>query len=102
MPYINDHPIYNETSSCNIILFLFFLIQVQAEALRLELKEKQNLLCEAATALELMEQSQKSREDACQSTIEELNTKIQFLEVKIFVVNVFIINLDGLIVDIFF
>lgn len=55
--------------------------QVQAEALRVELKEKQNLLCEAATALELMEQSQKSREDACQSTIEELNGKIEFLEV---------------------
>lgn len=58
------------------------LFQVQAEALRVELKEKQNLLCEAATALELMEQSQKTREDACQSTIEELNTKIQFLEVN--------------------
>lgn len=57
--------------------------QVQAEALRVELKEKQNLLCEAATALELMEQSQKSREEACQSTIEELNRKIEFLEVWI-------------------
>lgn len=89
MPYINDHPIYfkyynltkRHHSSCYRILF-FFQFQVQAEALRLELKEKQNLLCEAATALELMEQSQKSREDACQSTIEELNTKIQFLEVN--------------------
>lgn len=47
----------------------------------MELKEKQNLLCEAATALELMEQSQKSREDLCQTTVEELNTKIHFLEV---------------------
>ncbi|KAJ6647466.1 Centrosomin, partial [Pseudolycoriella hygida] len=45
-------------------------LKVQAEALRVELKEKQNLLCEAATALELMEQTQKAREDACQSTME--------------------------------
>ncbi len=59
-----------------------FTFQVQAEALRVELKEKQNLLCEAATALELMEQSQKAREDASQTTIDELNTKIQFLEVN--------------------
>lgn len=58
-------------------------LKVQAEALRVELKEKQNLLCEAATALELMEQSQKSREEACQSTIEELNRKIEFLEMEI-------------------
>lgn len=56
------------------------LFQVQAEALRVELKEKQNLLCEAAAALELMEQSIKSNEAAYQSTIDELNSKIQFLE----------------------
>lgn len=31
--------------------------------------------------MELMEQSQKSREEACQTTIDELNTKIEFLEV---------------------
>lgn len=60
-----------------------YLFQVQAEALRVELKEKQNLLCEAATALELMEQSHKAREDVFQSTIDELNIKIQFLEVNI-------------------
>lgn len=60
-----------------------YLFQVQAEALRVELKEKQNLLCEAATALELMEQSHKAREDVFQSTIDELNIKIQFLEVNL-------------------
>lgn len=58
-------------------------LKVQAEALRVELKEKQNLLCEAATAMELMEQSQKAREDDCQTTIEDLNNKIQYLEMEI-------------------
>lgn len=49
--------------------------------MRAELKEKQGLLCEAAAALELMEQSQKKAQDDSLATAEQLNQKIQFLEV---------------------
>lgn len=51
--------------------------------MRAELKEKQGLLCEAAAALELMEQSQKKAQDESLATAEQLNQKIQFLEVGI-------------------
>lgn len=49
--------------------------------MRAELKEKQSLLCEAAAALDLMEQTQKKSQDEALANTEQLNQKIQFLEV---------------------
>lgn len=49
--------------------------------MRAELIEKQGLLCEAAAALDQMEQSQKKCQDDALATTEQLNQKIQFLEV---------------------
>lgn len=54
--------------------------------MRAELKEKQGLLCEAAAALDSMEQSQKKCQDDALANAEELNQKIQFLEVRIIVI----------------
>lgn len=56
------------------------------EALRAELKEKQSLLCEAATALELMEQAQKKSHHESLLVIDELNNKIAFLEVSTYLI----------------
>lgn len=41
-------------------------------------------MCQAAKAMELMEESQKTSEDKSQATIEDLTQKIQFLEVHKF------------------
>lgn len=51
--------------------------------MRAEIKEKQGLLCEAAVALDQMELSQKKCKDDSLATIEQLNQKIEYLEVRI-------------------
>lgn len=50
--------------------------------LRKELQEKQDLLCQAAKAMELMEESQRKSHDKSSTTITELSQKIKYLEVR--------------------
>lgn len=57
--------------------------QVETEQLRAELKEKQSLICEAATALDLIEQTQKCNQADYAAHIAELQQKIQFLELEV-------------------
>lgn len=57
-------------------------MQVEIEILRKELEEKQDLLKEAAQAMNHMEQIQKETETKGQAFIDELKQKIQFLEVR--------------------
>ena len=56
--------------------------QVENEELRKELQEKQDLLCQAAKAMELMEDSQKNSQDDNTATISDLSQKIEYLEVS--------------------
>lgn len=53
--------------------------QVANEELRRELQDKQDLLCQAAKAMELMEGSQK---DSHEKTVVDLRQKIEMLEVS--------------------
>lgn len=57
--------------------------QVETEQLRVELIEKQGLICEAATAIELMEQSKQCIETKYAAHLDELQQKIQFLELEV-------------------
>lgn len=57
-------------------------LKVENEELRKELQEKQDLLCQAAKAMELMEDSQKKSTDTSSATISDLTEKIQYLEVN--------------------
>lgn len=50
--------------------------------LRKELQEKQDLLCQAAKAMELMEESQRKSHDKSSTTITDLSQKIKYLEVS--------------------
>ncbi|XP_054741226.1 centrosomin isoform X6 [Anastrepha obliqua] len=56
--------------------------KVEIEILRKELEEKQDLLKEAAQAMNHMEQIQKETETKGQAFIDELKQKIQFLEME--------------------
>uniref|UniRef100_W8AV66 Centrosomin n=1 Tax=Ceratitis capitata TaxID=7213 RepID=W8AV66_CERCA len=56
--------------------------KVEIEILRKELEEKQELLKEAAQAMNHMEEIQKETETKAQAFIEELKQKIQFLEME--------------------
>lgn len=58
-------------------------LKVEIEALRKELNEKQDLLCQAAKAMELMEESHKKAEGNNQQMIDELNQKIHYMEMEI-------------------
>lgn len=58
-------------------------LKVKIEALRKELNEKQDLLCQAAKAMELMEESHKKSEGNDQLIIDELNQKIHYMEMEI-------------------
>lgn len=59
-----------------------FILKVQLESLKKEIQEKQDLLCQAAKAIELLEESQKSIEEGHSEKIDDLHKKIKFLEVK--------------------
>lgn len=62
---------------------LFYrLFQVEIGELRKELQEKQDLLCQAAEAMELMEESQRKAHDKSSMTITDLSQKIKYLEVN--------------------
>lgn len=50
--------------------------------LRKELQEKQDLLCQAAKAMELMEESQRKAHNKSSLTITDLSQKIKYLEVR--------------------
>lgn len=50
--------------------------------LRKELQEKQDLLCQAAKAMELMEDSQRKSHNKSSLTITDLSQKIKCLEVR--------------------
>ncbi|XP_050324075.1 centrosomin isoform X3 [Bactrocera neohumeralis] len=56
--------------------------KVEIEILRKELEQKQELLKEAAQAMNHMEEIQKETESKGQAFIEELKQKIQFLEIR--------------------
>lgn len=58
-------------------------LKVEIEALRKELNDKQDLLCQAAKAMELMEESHKLSEGNNQLIIDELNQKIHYMEMEI-------------------
>lgn len=71
---------------CIILKYMFscfvqMCVQVETEALRSELKEKQNLICEAATALELMDQNQQTVKAEKEAALEELMQENQKLQV---------------------
>lgn len=55
--------------------------QVENEELRKELQEKQGLLCQAAKAMELMEDSQRKSQETNSITVADLTQKVQYLEV---------------------
>lgn len=54
---------------------------MENESLRTELQEKQELLCQAHKAMELMEQQHKDKIDKYQLIIDELNQKVDLYEV---------------------
>lgn len=56
-------------------------LKVECETLRHELHEKQNLLCEAAIAMDLMEENYRRSEVELMNKIDKLQDKILFLEV---------------------
>lgn len=66
-----------------ILIDLNWKLQVENEELRKELQEKQDLLCQAAKAMELMEDSQKNSHDNNSATVIDLKQKIEMLEVLI-------------------
>jgi centrosomin len=55
---------------------------VENEAFRNELQEKQDLLIQAAKAMTLMEESQKVADEKNQNIIDELNQKLELMEVE--------------------
>lgn len=56
-------------------------LKVEIESLRKELQDKQELVCQAAKAMELMEEEQKKSEEISLAKIDELQQRILFLEV---------------------
>jgi centrosomin len=55
---------------------------VENESLRKELEEKQELLCQASKAMELMDEQQKELHEKYQTITDELNRKIEILNVS--------------------
>lgn len=59
--------------------------QVENESLRKELQEKQELLCQASKAMELMENQHKKESIEAQMIIDDSNHKIEAMTVSRFV-----------------
>ncbi len=55
---------------------------MENESLRKELEEKQELLCQASKAMELMDEQQKELHEKYQTITDELNRKIEILNVS--------------------
>lgn len=58
-------------------------LKIENEDLRIELQKKQELLCQAAKAIELMEDSQRKQVDSSSATIKELAEQIECLQSEI-------------------
>lgn len=63
--------------------------KVENESLRKDLQEKQELLCQASKAMELMENQHKKQSNDAQMIIDDLNHKIEAMSVSCFNVNRF-------------
>jgi len=57
-------------------------LQVENESLRKELQEKQELLCQASKAMEMIENQQKKQSSDAQMVIDDLNHKIEAMAVS--------------------
>lgn len=57
------------------------MFQIENEDLRKELQKKQELLCQAAKAIELMEDSQRKQVESSSSTIKDLTEQVDCLQV---------------------
>lgn len=55
---------------------------MENESLRKELQEKQELLCQASQAMELMENQHKKQANEAQMIIDDLNHKIESMAVS--------------------
>lgn len=55
---------------------------MENESLRKDVQEKQELLCQASKAMELMEQQHKKQNNEAQMIIDDLNHKIEALTVS--------------------
>lgn len=58
--------------------------KVENESLRKDLQEKQELLCQASKAMELMENQHKKQSNDAQMIIDDLNHKIEAMSVSCF------------------
>lgn len=58
------------------------LFQIENEDLRKELQKKQELLCQAAKAIELIEESQRKQVESSSTTIKDLTEQIECLQVR--------------------
>lgn len=56
-------------------------MQEEVEKLRKDSQEKQELLCQASKAMELLDEQQKVQFEKSESTIDALNEKVQMLTV---------------------
>ena len=72
----------NNSSSEDTLMKQIIDSKVEMEILRKELQEKQNLLKEAAQAMNQMEKIQKETELKYQHIVDELNQKLQYLEME--------------------
>lgn len=55
---------------------------MENESLQKDILEKQELLCQASKAMELMEEEQKEKNNEAQMIIDDLNHKIEALSVS--------------------
>lgn len=72
----------NNASSDDTLMKQLIDTKVEMEILRKEVQEKQDLLKDAAQAMTQMEKIQKEAEMKYQQVVEELNQKIQYLEME--------------------
>lgn len=60
----------------------FHNLKVENESLHKELQEKQELLCQASTAMDLLDKQQKQQYEKSQLIIDDLNHKIEMMNVS--------------------
>lgn len=58
-------------------------VQIENGELRKELQKKQELLCQAAKAIELMEDSQRKQMESSSATVNDLTEQIECLQVRV-------------------
>lgn len=80
---INRKVVLIKLKTYQLLTFSLFLSQkIENEDLRKELQKKQELLCQAAKAIELMEDSQRKQVESSSATIKELAEQIECLQVS--------------------